>query len=89
MDVPSDNLALFSHEAALIVLHEYLGFLGEVNLSNTIDAGHGAESVVPFKRLNAFIETMVSCFRVDGSDKVWGHKQKLYSDTFLSCLFGV
>lgn len=56
----------------------------DVDPSHTMDDADIAGSVVTLERLDAFIAWTVSCIREDGSDKVGGHKQKLYHNIFLS-----
>lgn len=42
LDIPRDNLALFSREAALRAVHECLGYLPDSDAGNAVDAGHVA-----------------------------------------------
>lgn len=45
-DVPVENLAFFSHGAALRALHEYFGYLPDGDLSSAMDDGHVAEYIL-------------------------------------------
>lgn len=49
-----------------------------------MDAGHVAGSFVTLARLDALIATTISCLRLEGSDKVEDHWQKVFHDEFLS-----
>lgn len=60
LNVPNHNLALFSHEADLRVLHECLRYLPVGYKSNAMDSGHVAGSIVTLARLEAFIASTVS-----------------------------
>lgn len=70
LDVPSDSPAILSHEAAVRVMIEYLGYLPAVDPSNAMYAGHVARSIITLARLGALIATTVSSRREDSSDKV-------------------
>lgn len=70
LDVPGENLTLFSQEAVPRALHEYLGYLPDVDPSNGTSANHVAGSIVTLARLDAATATTVSFVLEDGSDKV-------------------
>lgn len=70
LSVPSDHLASFSYAAAFRSLHEYMGYLPEVDPSNAIAGGHNTGSIVILSSLDALIATTISCLRNDGIDKL-------------------
>lgn len=85
--IPTENLVLFFNEAALRMLHDYMGYLPKVESSKVMGpcclvAGCFAR----LARLDTFIATKVSFLRDDGSDTAGGHRQNLFHDTFVSFL---
>lgn len=83
--VSEDNLQLFKHDVAVRVLHEFMGFsVSSVASSSESRVVEG--TIATLARLDAFVATTVTCLRADGSEKVGGHRQKLYSETFSAFL---
>lgn len=80
-EILEKSYQLFNYDITVRVLHEFRGFsaFSSAQLSDSIVA-QGAIATVA--RLDAFVLTIVTSLLVVGSEKVWGHRQKLYSKVF-------
>lgn len=70
-------LSLFKHSSALIVLHEFMGFVPYNVTENASNFSFVEEKMLTFARLDVYIARTVFCLRDDCNDNVGGHRQKL------------
>lgn len=86
VDVPCNILKFFSDDTAVCTWDGYLGFYPDGNFNIYTQSDEVAGSIVALVRFNAFTATTFIYLREDGTDKVRGHIQKLYHDTFAGYL---
>lgn len=82
LNYPESNLALFYSKMSVRVLHKFLGFLPEMEFESGTELKFVESTTTTVARLDAYIATTAICLRNDGTNKVWGHGQKLYHYTF-------
>lgn len=80
------NLSLFGSEMAIRAVHEFIGFVPELQPESGTEVTFVEGSILALARLDAYVATVVTCFSDDGTDKAGGHRQKLYHDTFATFL---
>lgn len=65
---------------AVRVIHAVMRFL-VLSAALLSDADLGKGTISTFARLDTFMATTLTCFGVDGSEKVDNYRQKLYNGT--------
>lgn len=85
-EVPGGHFELFKHDVAIQVLHDFMDMSVTASASSEAGSLPVKERTSTLANLNAYVDTVITCLRADGFEKVVAHRQKLYNDTFSSFL---
>lgn len=81
-DVHEGHLQLLKHEVAIEFLHEFLGFPETILAYSEARCVAVKGTMATLAMLHAYVENVIICLRAYESEKVSGHRQKMYRDKF-------
>lgn len=77
------TLYTVAHQIVLGLFHNFKGFTLDIFDISEVETSFVVSKVATLAQMDALVAVTVSCARLEGSNEVECHVEKLYHDTFL------